>query len=345
MRQYLSISLLLLWLSTPVPLCARLRVSPGQEDVRDLAKRAPLVFRGQVVQLQLTRDEPEVKEGIAVIGVERWYRGNIGSRNSSRVRVHFVYGYSAASSHEGHNFVNFALDSFWIVFAQPHDAAGLELVDDCEGALAVSRLRAPRTSGDALSQMEADFEAGLGDSDPEARLASIQRLAGLGMAASREALREVISYGTETESKWALFALLRTGDGSAVSLAAPILLTLRHDKPGPYPQPEGAIALALPKLRDPMAVPELIEILNGAPDELVRSCASQALMEIKDPRALGTLADHLSDSSQYVRYNSLIGMGYITHAPPCTVTDPEDAEKAEPLCKIWWETHWPASER
>jgi hypothetical protein len=337
MRQYVSISLLLLWLSTPVPLCARLRVSPGQEDVRDLAKRAPLVFRGQVVQLQLTRDEPAVKEGIAVIGVERWYRGNIGFRNSSRVRVHFVYG--SGNSVDGHNCVNLVPDSFWIFFAQPHDAAGLELVDDCEGALAVSPLRAPRTSGDALSQMEADFKAGLGDSDPEARLASIQRLAGLGMPASRDALREVISYGTETESKWALFALLKTGDGSGVSLAAPILLTLRHDKPEPYPQPEGAIALALQKLRDPMAVPELIKILNGAPDELVRSCASQALMEIKDPRAVDSLADHLSDPSQYVRYNSLVGIGYITHAPPCTVTDPENAEKAEPLCKSWWESN------
>lgn len=144
MRQYLSISLLLLWLLTPVPLYARLRVSPGQEDVRDLAKRAPLVFRGQVVQLQLTRDEPEVKEGIAVIRVERWYRGNIGFRYSSPVRVHFIYVDSAASF--GHNCVNFALDRFWIVFAQPNDATGLELIDDCEGALAVSPLRAPRTS-------------------------------------------------------------------------------------------------------------------------------------------------------------------------------------------------------
>src|SRR6266566_6341863 len=127
--------------------------------------------------------------------------------------------YGSGNSVDGHNCVNLVPDSFWIFFAQPHNAAGLELVDDCEGALAVSPLRAPRTSGDALSQMEADFKAGLGDSDPEARLASIQRLAGLGMPASRDALREVISYGTETESKWALFALLKTGDGSGVSLA------------------------------------------------------------------------------------------------------------------------------
>jgi HEAT repeat protein len=98
------------------------------------------------------------------------------------------------------------------------------------------------------------------------------------------------------------------------------------------------MALAIEKLRDRVAVPKLIEILNGAPDELVRSCASQALMEIKDARALDTFADHLSDPSQYVRYNSLIGIEYITHAPACTIAKPEDAEKAEPLCKIWWES-------
>jgi len=266
----------------------------------------------------------------------RWYR--VGARHhSSRVQLHFAYG--PVGFFDGHNCVDLVLDSFWIFFAQPHDATGLELFDDCEGALAISPLHAPQISADALSQMEADFKAGLSDSDSEARLASIQRLAGLGLPASREALREFISHGNETESKWALFALLKTGDGSAVSLAAPLLLILRHDEPRPYRQPEGGIALALQKLRDPTAVPKLIEILNGAPDELVRSCASQALMEIKDPRALESLADHLSDSSQYVRYNSLIGMGYITHAQPCTVTDPNEAEKAEPLCKSWWESN------
>jgi HEAT repeat protein len=169
-------------------------------------------------------------------------------------------------------------------------------------------------------------------------LASIQRLAGLGLPSSREALREVISRGTENESKWALLALLRTGDGSAVSLAVPLLLNLRYDEPGPYVQPEAGMALAIKNLRDPTAVPELIEILDGAPDELVRDCASQALMETRDPRALDTLADHLSDPSQYVRYNSLVGMGYITHAPPCMVTDPKEAETAEPVCKSWWKS-------
>ena len=335
MHSCFSIAILVLWLSTPLLLCARIPVPPGDEDVRGLAQHAPLVFRGQVVQLSLAKAESENKEGTAAIAVDRWYRGG-GRRHSSRVQLHFVY--SPVGFFDGHNCVNLVVDSHWIFFARAGNASVLELFHDCEGALAVSSLFATQQSGDVLSQIEADFRAGLSDTDSEARLASIQRLAGLGLPASREALRGFISHGTDIESRWALFGLLKTGDGSAVSLAAPVLLSLHHREFEPYPQPEGAMALAIEKLRDPAAVPQLIEILNGAPEELVRGCASQALMEIKDPRALHSLADHLSDPSQYVRYNSLIGIGYITHAPPCTVTDPKDAEKAESLCGNWWES-------
>src|SRR5215470_12825119 len=59
-----SIAILVLWLSTPLLLCARIPVPPGDEDVRGLAQHAPLVFRGQVVQLSLAKAESENKEGI-----------------------------------------------------------------------------------------------------------------------------------------------------------------------------------------------------------------------------------------------------------------------------------------
>jgi len=349
MRRLLLIAVLVLWLSTPLLLWARLRVPPGDEDVRNLAEHAPLVFRGQVVQLSLTKSEPGNKEGVAVIVVDRWYRG-ARFRDSSLVHVHFAYGPDGFS--QGHNCVDLVLDSHWIFFAHPHGEAVVELSDDCEGALAVSSLLAAHVSGGFLSQIEADFRAGLSDSHPEVRLASIQRLAGLGLASSREALHEVIAHGTEAESKWALFAALKTGDVSVLPSAVPPLLRLHHDEAKqyrqadgmvvtvskPYPQPEGAIAVTISKLRVPDAVPTLIRLLNEAPDDLVRSCASQALREIKDPRSLNAFADGLSDQSQYVRYDSLVGMGYITHAPACAIVKPEDAERAEALCKAWWES-------
>src|SRR5882762_949867 len=91
----------------------------------------------------------------------------------------------------------------------------------------------------------------LGSSDPEARLASIQRLAGWGLASSRKELHEVMAHGTEAESKWALFAAPKTGRCFGCTVGVPTLLDLCHDKPEPYPQPDGAIALALQKLRAP----------------------------------------------------------------------------------------------
>lgn len=349
MRRFLLLSVIVLLLSTSLLLWARIRVSPGAEDVRNLAEHAPLVFRGQVVQVNLTKTGPfGSKEGIAVIAVDRWYRG-IKPQDSSRIHVHFAYDKVII---DGHNCVDLMLDSHWIFFVEQRVAGVVELFDDCEGALAISSLLASQVSGDFLSQIEADFRAGLNDSHPEARLASIQRLAGLELASSREALHEVIAHGTEADSKWALFAALKTGDVSVLPLAVPPLLQLHHDEAKqyrqpdgmavtvskPYPEPEGAIAVAISKVRDPDGVPTLIRLLNQAPDELVRNCASQALMEIKDPRALDAFADHLSDPSQYVRYNSLVGMGYLTHAPACTIAKSGDAERAEPLCKAWWKS-------
>ena len=98
MRRCFFFTILVLWFTVPLLLYARLRVPPGEEDFRDLARHAPLVFRGQVVQPSLTREEPENKEGIAVIAVDRWYRGDLRLRQSSHVEVHFTYSASEAFS-------------------------------------------------------------------------------------------------------------------------------------------------------------------------------------------------------------------------------------------------------
>ena len=329
-----SLLLLALCCLMPVSAWSRLRVLPGQENIRGMAEESKFVFRGQVVGLELSKNEPGDRKGVAIIAADRWYKSTGRLSNSSRVRVQFAY----TSWLQGHDCEDLVLESYWVVFGRQGDNGEIELVHDCYGALPVASLLSPQFSGDLLSRLELDFRAGLEDSNPNSRLASIQRLAGLGLPASRDALHDVIKNGSEIESRWALFAALQTGDISVMPRTVPILLNLRHNEPAPYDQPQGLIALALEKLRSPEAVPELIEILNKAPDDLVRSCVSHALMEIKDPRALEALAVHLSDTSQYVRYNSLIGMGYITHAPECTITKPEEAEKAESLCKSWWES-------
>jgi hypothetical protein len=290
LRRQFVMSLLICFL-LPVRLSARLPSPPGFEDVRNLAEHSPLVFRGEVGDLILARNEPYMREGVAVISADRWYRGSHQSINS--VKVHFVY--SAESSFNGHDCIDFTIGSHWIVFAKPGHGEIFELSHDCQGALIVSSLLGPEVASGFLSQIEADFEAGLNDSDSESRIASIQRLAGLGKISSAEALHRVIAVGTEEESKWAIFAALKTGDVSVLPLAVPILLNVHHEEARqiqepkgfvytqayPYPQPEGLMALAIKELRAPEAVSNLTKLANEASDDLVRDCAGQALWEIK----------------------------------------------------------------
>jgi hypothetical protein len=285
MRRHFAASILIC-IATTVRLSARIPAPPGFEDVRSLAENSPLVFRGQVGDLKLTRNEP--KEGVAVIGVDRWYRG---SQPASSVKVHFVH---PAVTMNGHDCIDFTMGSYWIVFAKPGHGEIFELSDDCVGALAVSSLLGPEISTGFLSQMEGDFAAGLNDSGSMARIASIQRLAGLRKISSTEALHRVIASGTEEESKWAIFAALKTGDASVLPLAVPILLNLHHQEAkqirepngfvytqtSPYPQPEGEMALAISDLRAPEAIPTLTKLANESSDDLVRSCARRALLEI-----------------------------------------------------------------
>jgi len=264
-------------LTISIPLWARIPAQPGFEDVRNLAELAPLVFRGQVVDVKFANKQAFAEnghvysdEGVAVIWVDRWYRGSSSGRF---VNLHFVYNDTGAGN--GHDCSDLEIGSYWIAFAKPGAGEVLEMFDDCEGALRVSSLLGPKTSGSFLSQMEEDFAAGLDDSAADVRIISIQRLAGLGQLRSTKALHRVIAAGFQEESKWAIFAALKTGDISVLPVAVPLLLQANQD------EAEGAMALAISKVRAPEAVPGLTRLANEASDRFVQNCATQALREIK----------------------------------------------------------------
>jgi hypothetical protein len=108
----------------------------------------------------------------------------------------------------------------------------LELFDDCEGALAISPLLGTDLKDtDWLTQMEADFLAGLSDSSPAGRVLSIQRLGGLKLPSSRSALHRVIETGDKDESKWAIYAALRTGDVTVLPRVKELLAVGDHEWP------------------------------------------------------------------------------------------------------------------
>jgi HEAT repeat protein len=230
----------------------------------------------------------------------------------------------------------------------------------------MSPLLAPDSGGTWFERLQRDLIAGLNDTNPSARLANIARLGALKMLSSAEPLRRFISKGTQLESSWALYAALRSGDLSVLSRVESVVIGVseptnnsgapnpesRRDAapanhPGVYGVP-GLIALELEHLRDPVAVPALVRILQSAKTDLVRNCASQALEEIQDPRSVPALAEALDDSSPYVRYDALTALSHLAHSSQCTpsVNEAEDSElvrqsqlaRQVAQCKTWWTT-------
>lgn len=183
--------------------------------------------------------------------------------------------------------------------------------------------------------MEGDFIAGLDDSSSDARLASIQRLGGLKLASSRPALHRLIEQGRAEDSKWAIYAALRTGDVTVPQTVKQLLANGDDD------HPERAIASELRNTTEASAVPDLIAILDASPGELTKRAVLTALGEnLKDPRSVPSLAAHLSDPNHYVQYNALVGLRNITHEGACTLPTVWKEYDVEPKileCKSWWE--------
>jgi len=304
---------------------------PSMVDVRELAEKSPLVFRGHILTVTPLTFNSETGAGnlySAKIQIDRWYRG----KGATEQTLQFAYGSFASN---GHDCIDFRPETYWLVFGD-EQGGRLQLIDDCEGALTISALLGRYlATTDWLAQMELDFLAGLNDLDSDARLSSIQRLGGLKLPSSRGALHAVIENGNDTESKWAVYAALRTGDVSVLPRVKQLLAV------GDRQLPESAIALQLRFVSDPLAVPDLITILQSAPGELTRECVLTALgEELKDTRAVPTLAVHLLDPDLPASYRALDGLKNITHEEACTLPPEWKEQNIEPQisrCAIWWE--------
>lgn len=317
-----------------VPLWSRLMSPPSMADVRALAEKAPIVFRGRVVTVTPTgkTSDGEGTSGVnfqtAKFHVDRMYKG----ASAEEVPVLFAY---TGGFVMGHFCSDFQPGTHWVVFGVERPGY-LKLLDDCEGALAISsQLGSNLKDASWLAQMEADLLAGLNDSDPSARIVSMQRLGGLKLPSSRDALHRVIAEGDETEANWAVYAALRTGDISVLPRVREMLSA------GDLSSPERQIAFELQNVSDPKAVPDLIAILESATGDLTPSRVLIALAEkIKDPRSVPILAAYLSDSREGSHYLALEGLKNIIHERACTLPDVPNAQNVElqtQRCKAWWE--------
>lgn len=82
-----------------------------------------------------------------------------------------------------------------------------------------------------------------------------------------------IETGDKDESKWAIYAALRTGDVTVLPRVKELLAV------GDYDWPERAISLELQHVTDDTAAPDLIAILDSAPGDLTRTSVLIALGE------------------------------------------------------------------
>ena len=323
------------------PLWARLMMDQSMVDVRAQAEKASLVFRGRVLTVE--PDPVEKRIGLWVDGkpvntnfvakfqVDRVYRGKL----EGEAVVHFSY---SGLSFNGHDCIDFRPEQSWLVFAVEKNGL-LELFDDCTGALGISsRLGVKVGPSDWLAQMEADFIAGLEDSDVESRIFSIQRLGGLKLASSRPALHEVIERRKGIEAEWAIYATLRTGDVTVLRMVNGLLAS--SDKK----MPERAIEYELRNVKDPSAVPDLLEIFEKTPNDDARFEALIALVDnLKDPRVVPLLGPSLSSPDGQIRYLALSGLNTIANAEACSTrhdaneNDEAAFERETASCKAWWE--------
>jgi hypothetical protein len=333
-RSLLLAALVILIVSVgAVRIWSRLMPLPSMADVRDLAEKSPIVFRGRVARVTPIEGLPPHAYGlnsIATFDLDRLYRGNI----PAAPKIRFTYSGSPYGMN-GHYCINFQPNTYWLVFAV-EKSGRFELHDDCEGALAISPLLGPQLKdADWLAQLEADFLAGLKDGSQANRIYSIQRLGGLKLPSSRKAFHRVINGGDETEAKWAVYAALRGGDISVLPKARQMLSV---DEQG---SPEGAIVFELQHVSDPKAVPDLIAILENATTDFTRSRVLIALAEnIKDPRAVPSLAAYISDPDASIQYLALEGLQNITHEYACSLrlgTDKQNLATHAQRCKVWWE--------
>ena len=306
-----------------VPSClwSRVQMVASVVDIGPMVPKSQLIFHGQVISVTPLGHEFSF-DAVARFQVDRRYKGAsaISELKFSTLGI------------SGHNCIRFKPGTNWIVFAN-EDGRHLTLVDDCYGALPVSHQLAPLLdNAGPTAQMEADFAAGLSDSDPSARICSIQRLGNLGLRGSLPALWRVVDAGDTTETKWAMLALLRCGDVSVLPLVKS-LLARGNDRE----EPEGIVASQLKYVSDRAAVPDLLEILANSPGSLARWSVLSALAEIKDPRSLPGLAANLADSDESTRYMALIGMQNITHSTACKLPATGYLKDEAALCLSWWE--------
>lgn len=225
---------------------ARLQLPPEKIDLTTYLARAPIILRAEILAVSEPPRTLQRYVATARLHVTRWYRGQ------PPPAVELRFAMQGLRMINGHDCFNFPPGTQWLILAKERDGA-LELIDDCFGAFEV----APRLGAihaDPITQLEADYAAGLTSPGLEHCILSLQRLANLHSESSRPMLRDVIATGTPIERGWAIYAAIRTGDVSA--LTAISRLEAKYLPPFLYHE--------VSRIKDPAAIPALLDMANDS---------------------------------------------------------------------------------
>ncbi len=282
-------------------LWARLQQPSETIDLDPYLAKAPILLSAEILSVSPPPRFLEPYVATARLRVMRWYRG------TPPPAVELRFAMQGFRMINGHNCFEFPPGTHWLILAKERDGA-LELIDDCYGAFEVSPQLGP-AHPDAVTQLEADFSAGLASTHPKHRILSLQRLANLHMPISRPALHEVIARNEPVETLWAAYAALRTGDISVIPTVRGVL-----EKESPNWR-GGVLSGELSRIKDPAAIPALIEIAWSQSND-AKASAIAALGNIPTATsALPAITANLNSEDEYVRRAARRAFAKLTNTP------------------------------
>lgn len=288
-------------LLAPLALWARLQLAPEGIDLGPYLAKAPILLRAEILSVSNPPRLGEQYVATARLRVTRWYRG------TPPPAVELRFARQGLRMINGHNCFDFPPGTHWLILAKERDGA-LELIDDCYGAFAVSPQLGPSQS-DPIAQLEADFSAGLASAVPKDRVLSLQRLANLHLAISRPALHRVIARGEPVETSWAAYAALRTGD---LSVIPTVRRVLEQEPPG---WPSSVLSGELSQIKDPAAIPALIEIA-WSQSNAAKASAIVALGNIPSATsALPAITANLDSDDESIRRAARRAVAKLSNTP------------------------------
>ncbi len=283
-------------------LWARLQMAPEQLDLNTYLPKAPILLRAEILSVSPPPRFLEPYVATARLRVTRWYRGT----PPPAVELRFAMQ-GGLRMINGHNCFVFPPGTHWLILAKERDGA-LELIDDCYGAFKVAPQLGP-VHPDPITQLEADFTAGLSSPDPKYRILSLQRLANLHLPSSRPALHHVIARGEPDETVWAAYAALCTGDISVIPTVRGVL------EKEPPNWPSGVLAGELSRIKDPAAIPALTEIA-WSQSSAGKASAIAALGNIPSATAaLPAITANLNSDNESVRQAARRALAKLTNTP------------------------------